>query len=124
MTPELAALSALFKPHMACVARDAHFSMQNTYSPDGTQLVQRNYAHGFEEFIVYSYDAAHRRYVRTQLVNDGSYTVLSSPGPNRGVWTFTTLATSDKERLTLRWKNENGTSTYWYEGTPYRGDCR
>jgi hypothetical protein len=128
MSPELAALAALFKPQMTCVVRQSGkavdtFSSVNSSTPDGLLLYQRNYEPGFSEIIVYAYDAGNRRYVRTQLENGGAYAVATSPGPVNGIWDWTVHA-SLKKYPVLHWERKDGVSRFWVSGKRWVGECK
>lgn len=108
MTPELAALAALFKPRMQCVEHQPghppdHFTSATHVTGGGTLLVQRNYERGFEEIIVYAYDMKNHRFLRTQLDDQGYMTTAKTSGPVNGVWTFGGV----------RWRRGNGVSYFW-----------
>lgn len=129
MLTALAALAALYKPHMSCVVRAPHqpaykFFSDTTPTPDGLLLVQRNYAPGFSEIIVFAFDVKHRRYTRTQLTDDGRYKAATSPGPVNGTWSWTNIPTSAVPTFpVLHFSRSSGVLRDWYEGTGVAGEC-
>lgn len=129
MTHELALLATLFKPQMHCTWKQPgtvaqRFISENRATPGGALLYQRNYGTGFEEIIVYAYDSAHKRYVRTQLSNDGEAAAAASNGPVKEVWRFTPLAVTLGKSPAISWKRSGEVSRYWYDGVKGIGECR
>lgn len=125
MTHELALLAALFKPHMICTWSEPgkalqRFHSDNVATPSGTLLYQRNYEPGFDEVIVYAYDAARKRYVRTQLSSDGDAASAQSSGPSNGTWRFIAL----HAKGAISWKRTGAVARYWYDGVRGYGECR
>jgi hypothetical protein len=129
MTHELVLLAALFKPHMNCVWREPgkpvyHFSSDNSWTAENLMLYQRNYAPGFDEVIAYAYDRNLRRYVRTQLSNDGYHDAATSKGAVNGTWTFIDVPERGKKQGAISWKRNRDVSRYWYDGVAGSGECR
>ena len=125
MTHELALLAALFKPHMQCTWTEpgkapVRFHSDNMATPSGSLLYQRNYGTGFDEIIVYAYDTAHKRYVRSQLSSDGAEASAQSAGPVNGIWRLTGL----HAKGAISWKRTGDVSRYWYDGVRGMGVCR
>jgi len=125
MIAELAALAALYKPHMRCVLHvpkqaDSSFFSDTARTQDGLLLVQHNYLEGFSEIITIAYDVKARRYVRTQLTNDASIATATATAPIRGVWTWKKrqVPNTAKEEL-IHFGIVNGKLRYWYAGGVY-----
>lgn len=129
MTHELALLAALFKPEMRCTWKSPekaaeNFLSDNSSTPGGTLLYQRNHSSSFDEIIVYAYDAVRKRYVRTQLSNNGQAAAAVSSGPVNGVWRFTQLSVEGQTDPVIFWKRTAGESSDWYDKVAGRGVCQ
>jgi hypothetical protein len=92
MISELAALAALYKPHMTCVlhegSRTGKFFSDTTATPDERLLIQRNYSKDFSEVIAIGYDEKRHQYVRAQVADDGSVATGTGNAPVNDVWTW------------------------------------
>lgn len=125
MIAELAALAALYKPHMTCVLHEpkqpeSSFSSDTAPTQDGLLLVQHNYFKDFSEVITIAYDAKARRYVRTQLTNDGSIATASATPPVNGVWTWKKIPIPNTGTPELiHFGIVNAKLRYWYAGGMY-----
>jgi len=125
MAPALAALLALYKPHMTCVFHahnqaDQSFFSDTTATPDGNLITQRNYAKGFSEIIAIAYDEAKRQYVRTQLTSDGAIATAMALAPEKGVWTWVVLTPHvASQAKTIHFGVVSEKLRYWYAGGAY-----
>ena len=121
MIAELAALAAIYKPHMTCVLHqpkqtDSTFFSDIVPTQDGLLLVQHNYFKGFSEIITIAYDVKARRYVRTQLTNDGSAAVATATAPIDGVWTWKKVRPNSTSVELIHFGTVSGKLRYWYAG--------
>jgi hypothetical protein len=124
MIAELAALAALYKPHMTCVlhegSRRQTFFSDTTPTQDGRLLIQRNYSTGFSEVIAIGYDKNKRRYVRAQVTDDGTVSTGVGNGPMQGVWTWKRYDVPAAGAPTIiQFGIMDGELRYWYEGGVY-----
>lgn len=125
MIAELAALASLYKPHMTCVLHapkqaDSAFYSDTAPTQDGLLVVQHNYFKGFSEIIAIAFDVKARRYVRTQLTNDGSIGTATATAPINGVWTWKKVQIPNTGSPELiHFGIVNGKLRYWYAGGVY-----
>jgi hypothetical protein len=124
MVTAIAALAALYKPHMVCrlyvANRTQSFFSDTATTPDGTMITQRNYFNGFSEIISIAYDANNHRYVRTQLSDDGAIATATASAPKNGVWTWTSVAMNAAGKAhRVHFGIVNGKLRYWYENGAY-----
>jgi hypothetical protein len=128
MVAELAALAAFYGPHQTCVIHAprqpaAQFISDTRFTPDKRLLIQRNYDSNSSEIIVFAYDSKHHRYVRTQLTSDGEASSATSPGPAKGLWTWTDTSKSIHGKAIVRHFSKAGNMLHYSQGE-VTSECR